>query len=407
MRASAWSWVTKIIVVRRRSCSRLSSTRISSRRSASRFDSGSSRSSTRGSVTSARARATRCCWPPESSRGCRAPSGPSRTSSSMRSTRGPSSAAGTGRRRRPKATFSNTVMCGKSAYDWKTSPRLRRWTASRVMSSPASTTCPASGSTRPAIILRRVDFPQPEGPRRERNSPEAASSETSSTATTFPNDLRSRRTVSAGAAALTAEDAPGSTRDLAPPALRPLRELPRHQIGVREEHALHQGAVGHELGQVGRELHLPVGGTGELRLPEAELALGRQEPRDVLLGEIALGARLEHRDRGHDPDGALRRIGGGHRHPLERGRPGPVRVPDRERDVPALEQRDDLVRLRVHHLDVGLELLDRLETGLDVLHRASVEACRRHQELLAGGARDVGDRQLALPLGLPEVAPRG
>ncbi len=53
-----------------------------------------------------------------------------------------------------------------------------------------------------------VLLPQPEGPRRERNSPGAASSDTSSTATTAPNDLRSRRDPSAGAAPLTAGDAP-------------------------------------------------------------------------------------------------------------------------------------------------------------------------------------------------------
>ena len=47
------------------------SSRISRRRRASRLDSGSSNSSTAGSSTSARASATRCCWPPESSLGRR------------------------------------------------------------------------------------------------------------------------------------------------------------------------------------------------------------------------------------------------------------------------------------------------------------------------------------------------
>src|SRR5262245_24880513 len=103
-----------------------------------------------------------------------------------------------------------------------------------------------------------VLLPQPEGPRRARNSPGAASRETSSTATTEPNDLRSRRTLSAGAAPLIAAAArggpAGSPRDLAPPALRPLGELPRHQVGVGEEHLLHERAVGHELGEVRGQL---------------------------------------------------------------------------------------------------------------------------------------------------------
>src|SRR4029434_298179 len=115
------------------------------------------------------------------------------------------------------------------------------------MSSPASTTCPASGSTSPATMRSTVLLPQPEGPSRERNSPGAASRETSATATTGPNALRSPETRSAGAAPLTAADAsrarPGSPRDLAPPARRPLRALRRHEVGVGELHALDGGAT--------------------------------------------------------------------------------------------------------------------------------------------------------------------
>src|SRR5437867_3945551 len=110
------------------------------------------------------------------------------------------------------------------------------------MSSPDSRTCPASGSTSPATMRSTVLLPHPEGPRRERNSPGAASRDTSSTATTAPKDLRSRRTPSAGAAPLTAgatlRAERRSSRDLAPPSLRPLRELPRHEVGVGKVHAL-------------------------------------------------------------------------------------------------------------------------------------------------------------------------
>ena len=49
-----------------RCCSSRSSTRISSRSLASRLESGSSNSSTVGLEHSARASATRCCWPPDS-----------------------------------------------------------------------------------------------------------------------------------------------------------------------------------------------------------------------------------------------------------------------------------------------------------------------------------------------------
>src|ERR1700675_4120073 len=141
------------------------------------------------------------------------------------------------------------------------------------MSSPASTTSPRSGSSSPAIMRSTVLLPQPDGPRSERNSPGAASSETSSTATTRPKVFRSRRTArdgsapalpagAPGAPAPAASPAPGrrSPCDLAPPALRPLRELLRDEVRVGEVHALHEVAVGHELGQIRRQLDRLVGG---------------------------------------------------------------------------------------------------------------------------------------------------
>ena len=64
--ASDWSWVTYREVMPSRFCRARSSSRMLSRSLASRLDSGSSNSSTLGSMTTARARATRCCWPPES-----------------------------------------------------------------------------------------------------------------------------------------------------------------------------------------------------------------------------------------------------------------------------------------------------------------------------------------------------
>jgi hypothetical protein len=45
---------------------------------------------------------------------------------------------------------------------------------------------PPLTSSRPAIILSRVDFPHPEGPTRTTNSPSPISSVTSSTATMPP-----------------------------------------------------------------------------------------------------------------------------------------------------------------------------------------------------------------------------
>ena len=62
----ALSLSDRVVVMPSFLCSASSSRRICTRRFLSRFDSGSSSSSTCGSMTTVRASATRCCWPPES-----------------------------------------------------------------------------------------------------------------------------------------------------------------------------------------------------------------------------------------------------------------------------------------------------------------------------------------------------
>ena len=64
--ASSWSCVTYSVVMPSSSWMRRISSRSCTRTFASSADSGSSSSSTRGSIASARASATRCCMPPES-----------------------------------------------------------------------------------------------------------------------------------------------------------------------------------------------------------------------------------------------------------------------------------------------------------------------------------------------------
>ena len=100
---------------------RFSSSCISLRSFRSSAPSGSSSSSTRGRLTSARASATRCCWPPESWRGLRLLE-PAEADELERLVARAAAARSprTFCRRRPKATFSKIVRCGKSAYDWKT-----------------------------------------------------------------------------------------------------------------------------------------------------------------------------------------------------------------------------------------------------------------------------------------------
>jgi hypothetical protein len=126
--ASSWSWVTNTVVIPSRCCTSRISSRIRPRSPLSKLDSGSSSSSTFGWRTSARASATRCCWPPDSAGAGRSANSlsPTESSEAIASCR----ALSFGVRGRPATsgniTFCSTVMCGQIAYDWNTIPIGRR-----------------------------------------------------------------------------------------------------------------------------------------------------------------------------------------------------------------------------------------------------------------------------------------
>ncbi len=79
--------------------------------------------------------------------------------------------------------FSSAVMVGTRWKDWNTMPMRRpRKRASASSSSPArsvpsTTTFPESGRSSPAMVISRVDLPEPEGPTRPTASPGATLSE--------------------------------------------------------------------------------------------------------------------------------------------------------------------------------------------------------------------------------------
>ena len=74
-------------------------------------------------------------------------------------------------------TFSSTVMPSSRLKNWNTMPTCwRRMIASAFSSLPASdspaiTTSPSSGTSRPATRFSIVDFPHPDGPITATNSP--------------------------------------------------------------------------------------------------------------------------------------------------------------------------------------------------------------------------------------------
>ena len=75
-------------------------------------------------------------------------------------------------------------MCGNRAKCWKTVFTFRLCGGVPCTAWPEMKISPAVGSSKPASIRRVVVFPQPEGPRRERNSAGCTWRERESTATT-------------------------------------------------------------------------------------------------------------------------------------------------------------------------------------------------------------------------------
>ncbi len=160
---------------------------------------GSSANSTFGLIASARAIATRCASPPESSPVRRAPlsARPRRPShwaavwyAALRRTRPSSSGS---------ATLSAAVSSGTSCPNWNTKPNAVRRSsvrrASFIWSSrwPSKMTSPSSGRKMPARQCSSVDLPEPLGPMMARISPAAAPTLASRSAGVWPNDLTTSR----------------------------------------------------------------------------------------------------------------------------------------------------------------------------------------------------------------------
>ena len=146
--------------------------------SESRLPVGSSPTSSAGSQAIARAIATRCCSPPDSSDGTRCSFSPRPTSSRF------SVAFSTRWRAVPRRAnsignmaFSSAVSVGSSWKNWNTIPtRTPRQAASSSwpissIRRPSTTTRPLLGRSMPVTMLRIVDLPLPDDPTIETISP--------------------------------------------------------------------------------------------------------------------------------------------------------------------------------------------------------------------------------------------
>ena len=105
----------------------------------SRFPVGSSARTMSGSIARARAMATRCIWPPESSVGLWSIRSPRPTLSRSSATFARRTFGGTPPKTSGISTFSNAEICGRRLNAWKTKPTRRFLTsASWSRESPAT-----------------------------------------------------------------------------------------------------------------------------------------------------------------------------------------------------------------------------------------------------------------------------
>src|SRR5919109_216069 len=172
--ASGIEWVTNTMVVPVASQMRSTSEFIRSRVISSRAPNGSSISRIAGSNASARAIATRCCIPPESWYGWCLRKSPSSTSSSISRARSERSFGDRPISSSGSLTLSSTVRQSNSTGAWKTIPYSRSRRA-RPAGLPLTSTVPVVGWMRSPMTRSSVDFPQPDGPMSDTNSPRAMS----------------------------------------------------------------------------------------------------------------------------------------------------------------------------------------------------------------------------------------
>ena len=131
---------------------------------------GSSASSSPGRLASARAIATRCISPPESSDGRWSARAPRPDVVEQLRVRCRRSAFGTAASDCGSSTFSHAVSIGSRKKRWKTKPiwrsrsRLRWRSESVVTSCPWKSSVPPVGVSTQPSMCSSVDLPQPDGP---------------------------------------------------------------------------------------------------------------------------------------------------------------------------------------------------------------------------------------------------
>src|SRR3954468_4157929 len=197
-RANSISWLTTTIVIPDSRSSRITFSTLPTSSGSSALV-GSSKRRMRGSSASARAIATRCCWPPESSFGYALAFSASPTRASALIPISADSALDFPRTFcNASVTLPSAFICGYRLNCWNTMPIFWRTrlmsTPGRVMSVPSTTTEPRGGSSSRLQQRSRVDLPEPEGPMMKTSSPCATARSMPFNTSRVPKDLCSART---------------------------------------------------------------------------------------------------------------------------------------------------------------------------------------------------------------------
>src|SRR6185312_16710871 len=172
-----------------------------------------------------------------------------------------------------------TVRFGNSEYDWNTMPKLRSRAGTRIRSRPSSVIVASSGVSSPAMIRKSVVLPQPDGPRKQTNSPSSTARLTPSSAVTAPKRLRM----------------PASVRNIVKgcrsrrPARAGVARAPQRARGCRDRSALDRALP------LGKNLVLVAGRGIEVHLVENRRHVGGKARLQYRLGGLGAGHRRHFR----------------------------------------------------------------------------------------------------------------
>src|SRR3954452_21272830 len=161
---------------------------------------------------------------------------------------------------------------------------------------------------------------------------------------------------------------PGSSGDLAPPALCPGRKVAGQCGRIGEVHRFYDLAVRHRFSQIVWQCDGFVRGAGELLFGKALLSLRREQNIDVFVRELRVRRSFRNGDGRQNAYCTLLWEADGRGNSLRGGWAYDIDRPRSDRDVTSFEQRNQLVSLRVVGHYVWMQLFQGGEACIRAFH---------------------------------------